>query len=74
MVEIVIDGDACPVKDEVYQVAARHGLRVLLVAYRMGHKLLVGQFRTIVIAPRQTVATNVKFTRHALGRQVAVGI
>ena len=29
---IYIDADACPVKEEVYQVAARYGLRVFLVA------------------------------------------
>ena len=32
MIEIVVDADACPVKDEIYAVAARHGLRVILVA------------------------------------------
>jgi uncharacterized protein len=30
--EIFIDGDACPVKDEVYAVAVRHGLAVIVVA------------------------------------------
>ncbi len=35
--EVFIDADACPVKDEVYEVAARHGLYVVLVANsRMG--------------------------------------
>lgn len=29
--EIYVDGDACPVKDEVLRVATRHGLRVHLV-------------------------------------------
>jgi uncharacterized protein YaiI (UPF0178 family) len=29
---IYIDADACPVKDEVYRVAERHGLRVFVVA------------------------------------------
>jgi uncharacterized protein YaiI (UPF0178 family) len=29
---IYIDADACPVKDEVYRVARRHGERVLVVA------------------------------------------
>ena len=29
---IFIDADACPVKDEVYRVAARHGLTVFVVA------------------------------------------
>lgn len=32
MIDIYIDADACPVKDEVYQVAARHGVYVLIVA------------------------------------------
>jgi uncharacterized protein YaiI (UPF0178 family) len=32
LVEIVVDADACPVKDEVYAVAARYGLHVILVA------------------------------------------
>lgn len=31
MTEIYIDGDACPVRDEVYRVAARLGLIVYLV-------------------------------------------
>ena len=32
LVEILVDADACPVKDEVYAVAARYGLHVILVA------------------------------------------
>jgi uncharacterized protein YaiI (UPF0178 family) len=32
VIDIYVDADACPVKDEVYQVAARHGLHVVLVA------------------------------------------
>ena len=32
MIDIYVDADACPVKDEVYQVAARHGIYVFLVA------------------------------------------
>lgn len=31
---LYIDADACPVKDEAYRVAARHGLMVTLVANR----------------------------------------
>jgi uncharacterized protein YaiI (UPF0178 family) len=30
-IEIYVDADACPVKDEVYRVAGRHGLKVLVV-------------------------------------------
>ncbi len=32
MTEIYVDADACPVKDEVYRVAQRYGLRVVLVS------------------------------------------
>lgn len=32
MFEIFIDADACPVKDETYAVAARHGIGVTVVA------------------------------------------
>ena len=32
MIAILVDADACPVKDEIYGVAARHGLQVYLVA------------------------------------------
>lgn len=31
-IEIYVDADACPVKDEVYKVAARHGVKVFIVA------------------------------------------
>ena len=34
MVEIFVDADACPVKEEFYSVAARHGLSVVVVANR----------------------------------------
>ncbi|MFT5695597.1 MAG: hypothetical protein ACI9QQ_001576 [Myxococcota bacterium] len=32
LIEIYVDADACPVKDEVYEVASRYGLYVVLVA------------------------------------------
>lgn len=32
MLHIYVDADACPVKEEVYRVAARYGLEVTLVA------------------------------------------
>lgn len=31
-ITILVDADACPVKDEVYRVAARHRIRVVIVA------------------------------------------
>lgn len=35
MIRIFIDSDACPVKDEVYRVAGRYGLRAFVVSNRM---------------------------------------
>ena len=32
MPDILVDADSCPVKQEVYRVAERHGLKVILVA------------------------------------------
>lgn len=32
MIQIYVDADACPVKDEVFRVAKRHGLKVFVVA------------------------------------------
>ena len=32
MPDILVDADACPVKEEVYRVARRYGLKVILVA------------------------------------------
>lgn len=32
MIELYMDADACPVKDEIYQVASRYGIFVLVVA------------------------------------------
>ena len=31
-ITIYVDADACPVKNEVYRVAARHGIRVIVVS------------------------------------------
>ena len=31
-IQIYVDADACPVKNEVYRVAARHGLKVTVVS------------------------------------------
>ena len=37
MIEIFVDADACPVKDEVYVVATRYGVPVALVANARMH-------------------------------------
>jgi uncharacterized protein YaiI (UPF0178 family) len=37
VIEIFVDADACPVKDETYVVATRYGVRVVLVANSRMH-------------------------------------
>ena len=32
MIRILVDADACPVKDEIYRVAQRHGAAVTIVS------------------------------------------
>ena len=34
-IRIFVDADACPVKDEIYRVAGRHGVRVFVVSNSM---------------------------------------
>ena len=46
MTEIYVDADACPVKDEILRVAARHGLTVHIVGntwLRMGTSSLINR-------------------------------
>ncbi len=46
MLNIYVDGDACPVKDEVFRVAERHNLKVYLVSnswLRIGANPLIEQ-------------------------------
>ena len=46
---ILVDADACPVKDEIYRVALRHGVPVMIVSnspIRVPEHVLIG--RTVV--------------------------
>jgi uncharacterized protein YaiI (UPF0178 family) len=46
MLNIYVDGDACPVKDEIFRVAERHNLKVYLVSnswHRIGANPFVEQ-------------------------------
>lgn len=46
---ILVDADACPVKEEVYRVAARHGLEVILVANSWMRTPLRDTVRLVVV-------------------------
>jgi hypothetical protein len=49
MIDVYVDADACPVKDEVYQVAGRHGLYVYLVANSRMHVPHGGGVEMVVV-------------------------
>jgi uncharacterized protein YaiI (UPF0178 family) len=50
MTEIFVDADACPVKDEVYAVAARLGLSVVVVANSRIHVPRESGVEMVVVA------------------------
>ncbi len=49
MVQIYIDADACPVKEEIYRVALRHGVKVHLVANTRMRIPAQGQVELVVV-------------------------
>ena len=50
MLTVFVDADACPVKDEVYRVARRYGLRVAVVA-NAPLRVPVGPLVELVVRP-----------------------
>jgi hypothetical protein len=58
MNNIFIDGDACPVKDEVVRVAARHSLQVYLVSNQGMRRTLGSQVQGILVGPEFDAADN----------------
>lgn len=50
MLEIFVDGDACPVKDEVARVAARHNLQVHIVSNGGLRPSRNPRFRHVIVA------------------------
>lgn len=49
-IAVYVDADACPVKDEVYKVAARHGLKVFVVANAFIHVPRDPMIERVVVA------------------------
>jgi hypothetical protein len=58
MIKIYIDGDACPVKDEVVRVAARHSLQIYLVSNQGMRRALGPQVQGILVGPEFDAADN----------------
>ncbi len=54
MLEIYVDADACPVKDEVYRVARRYGLRVWVVTNGQDRSRFLGALDAVIQAIRRT--------------------
>ncbi len=50
MLDLYIDADGCPVKQEVYRVAARHGLTVTIVANSRMHTPRDASIRLVLVA------------------------
>jgi uncharacterized protein YaiI (UPF0178 family) len=55
---IFIDADACPVKDETYKVAARHGLKTYVVANSWINVPRDGQIERVVVEAGPDIADN----------------
>ncbi|MGE0667264.1 MAG: YaiI/YqxD family protein [Sphingomonadales bacterium] len=58
MPDIYIDGDACPVKEEVLKVAARHGLTVMFVSNRWSRKVDAPNVRQVIVGEGFDAADN----------------
>ncbi len=56
MSQIFVDADACPVKQEVYRVAARHDLKVILVANSWMQTPLDARIELVVVGKGLDVA------------------
>ena len=48
--QILVDADACPVKEQVYKVAARHGTKVFIVANAFIHVPRDAMVERVVVA------------------------
>jgi uncharacterized protein YaiI (UPF0178 family) len=65
MIEIFIDADGCPVKEEVYKVAARYSLNVILVANKSMQIPFNSKIKMVVVsggfdAADDYIAENIK--------------
>ena len=71
MPEIYVDADACPVKDEVLRVAARHGLRVHMVSnawMRLADSPLINR----VVVPEGLDAADDWIAEHISASDIAI--
>lgn len=58
MLDIYVDGDACPVKEEVFKVADRNGLQVVMVSNRWSRRADAPNVRQVVVSEGFDAADN----------------
>ena len=71
MTQILVDADACPVKDEVLRVAGRHGLVTTLVANR-GLRPSRGPLIRTVMVPQGADAADDWIVEHVAAGDIVV--
>jgi len=69
--DIFVDADACPVKEEVYRVARRYGLKVTLVANSQMH-IPSEDWLELVIVRNQVDAADDWIADHAVKNDVVI--
>jgi len=69
---ILVDADACPVKDEIFRVAARYGLKVLLVSNSPLRVPRNPLFESVVVAKGQFDGADDWIVEQATDRDIAV--
>jgi uncharacterized protein len=71
VLEIFIDADACPVKQEVYRVAQRYGLRVTVVA-NSPMQIPNGDWIKLVVVEGQFDAADDWIVEHAAANDIVI--
>src|ERR1700690_5860 len=71
-IRIFVDADACPVKDEIFRVATRFGLRVLLVSNSPLRVPRNPLFESVVVAKGQFDGADDWIVEQVTDRDIAV--
>ena len=71
VIRIFVDADACPVKDEVYRVAARYGLKTFIVANSFMQVPKDPMIERVIVGAGMDVADN-WIAEHATPRDVVI--
>ena len=72
LLDIYVDADACPVKEEVYRVARRYQLKVILVANSWMRTLDAGWLRLVVIESKELNAVDDWIAEHIGAGDIAI--